>query len=130
MIIIIDNASNNIIFFLILVKNLNIITSCVNVIFEKNDEENDEMSDKKKERNIVHVSCLAHVLQLTLQTFLDSIRINSINDELQKNWNDQENIRAINQAIKEMFMTLTKIILCQNDDSETIKKKKNTFSKT
>ncbi len=55
----------------------------MNVTFEKDDEKNDEMSDKKKERNIVHVSCLAHVLQLTLQTFLDLIRINSINDELQ-----------------------------------------------
>jgi hypothetical protein len=88
LIITIDNVSNNIIFFLILVKNLNIITSCVNVTFEKNDEENDEMSDKKKKRNIVHISCLAHVLQLTLQTFLNSIRVNSINDELQKNWND------------------------------------------
>jgi hypothetical protein len=109
----IDNVSNNIIFFLILIKNLNIITSCVNVIFEKNDEEDDEMSDKKK-RNIVHVSCFTYVLQLTLQTFLDSIKINSINDELQKNWNDQENIRAINQAIKEMFMTLTKIIFFKN----------------
>jgi hypothetical protein len=85
LIITIDNASNNIIFFLILVKNLNIITSCVNVIFEKNDEEDDKMSDKEKKRNIVHVSCLAHVLQLTLQTFLNSIKINSINDELQKN---------------------------------------------
>jgi hypothetical protein len=51
---------------------------------------------------------------LTLQTFLNSIKINSINDELQKNWNDQKDIRAINQAIKKMFMTLTKIILFKN----------------
>ncbi len=85
LIITIYNFSNNIIFFLILVKNLNIITSCVNVIFEKNDEKDDEMSDKEKKRNIVHVSCFAYVLQLTLQTFLNSIKVNSINDELQKN---------------------------------------------
>jgi hypothetical protein len=48
LIITIDNVSNNIIFFLIFVKNLNIITSCVNVIFEKKNEEDDEMSNKKK----------------------------------------------------------------------------------
>jgi hypothetical protein len=41
LIITIDNASNNIIFFLIFVKNLNIITSCVNITFEKDDEMSD-----------------------------------------------------------------------------------------
>jgi hypothetical protein len=51
---------------------------------------------------------------LTLQAFLDSIRISSINDELQKNWNDQENIWTIHQAIKELLMTLTKILLFKN----------------
>jgi hypothetical protein len=85
LIIITDNAFNNIIFFLIVIKNLNMITSCVNVTSKKKKEDDDEMSDKDKTRNIVHVSCLAHVLQLTLQAFLDSIRISSINDELQKN---------------------------------------------
>jgi hypothetical protein len=85
LIIITNNAFNNIIFFLILIKNLNMITSCVNVTSKKKKEEDDEMNDKNKTRNIVHVSCLAHVLQLTLQAFLDSIKINSINDELQKN---------------------------------------------
>jgi hypothetical protein len=112
LIIITDNAFNNIIFFLILIKNLNMITSCVNVIWKK--KKNDEMNDQNKTRNIVHVSCLAHVLQLTLQAFLNSIKINSINDELQKNWNDQENIRTIHQIIKELFTTLTKIILFKN----------------
>ncbi len=114
LIIITDNAFNNIIFFLIVIKNLNMITSCVNVTSKKKKEDDDEMSDKDKTRNIVHVSCLAHVLQLTLQAFLDSIRISSINDELQKNWNDQENIWTIHQAIKELLMTLTKILLFKN----------------
>jgi hypothetical protein len=53
---------------------------------------------------------LTHVLQLALQIFLNSVRINSTNDELQKNWNDQENIKTINQTNKELSMTLTKII--------------------
>jgi hypothetical protein len=81
--IIIDNASNNVIFFLELVKNLSTITSCVNVTSEN--DENDEDDDSKKIQNIVHVSCLAHVLQLALQAFLDFVRVNSTNDELQKN---------------------------------------------
>ncbi len=81
----------------------------MNVTFEKNEKKDERMNDQEKEWNIVHVSCLAHVLQLTLQTFLDSIKISSINNELQKNWNDQEDIWAINQAIKELLMTLTKI---------------------
>jgi hypothetical protein len=63
-----------------------------------------------KIQNIVHVFCLAHVLQLALQTFLRSVRVNSTNDELQKNWNDQKNIKTIDQAAKDLFLTLTKII--------------------
>jgi hypothetical protein len=37
----IDNASNNIIFFFLLVKNLSIITNCVDVVIE-NENEDDE----------------------------------------------------------------------------------------
>jgi hypothetical protein len=105
--IITDNAFNNVTFFLELVKNLFTITSCVNVI--SNNDENEKENDQKK-KNIVHVSCLTHVLQLALQVFLNFVRVNSINDELQKNWNDQDDIKAINQTNKKLSMTLTKII--------------------
>ena len=79
--IIIDNAFNNNTFFLILVQNLFAIINCVDITSKEEDEnvKNDQM------QNIVHVSCLAHVLQLRLQAFLKSVRVNSINDELQKN---------------------------------------------
>jgi hypothetical protein len=49
-----------------------------------NNDENEEEDDQKK-KNIVHVSCLTHVLQLALQVFLNFVRVNSTNDELQKN---------------------------------------------
>jgi hypothetical protein len=104
----IDNAFNNITFFLILIKNLSMITNCVNVI-SKNDEKEDDAQEDEKTRDIVHVFCFAHVLQLTLQIFLNFVRVNSINDELQKNWNDQKDINAINQTIKKLLMILTKI---------------------
>ncbi len=80
LIIIIDNASNNTTFFYCLVKNISNITKCVDIIFENDDEDS-----KNNEIDLIHVSCLTYVLQLTLQTFLDFVRINSINDELQKN---------------------------------------------
>jgi pimeloyl-CoA synthetase len=81
----IDNASNNIIFFFLFVKNLSIITNCVDVMIENENEDDEKTMNQEKIQNIVHVSCLAHVLQLALQTFLRSVRVNSINDELQKN---------------------------------------------
>ncbi len=58
--IIIDNAFNNVIFFFELVKNLFTITSCVNVT--SNNDEKKEKDDHEK-KNIMHVSCLTHVLQ-------------------------------------------------------------------
>ncbi len=63
-------------------KNLSTITSCVDVTSENN--ENDEDVDSEKVQNIAHVFCLAHVSQLALQTFLNFVRVNSINVELQK----------------------------------------------
>lgn len=137
LVIITDNASNNEIFFVQLMKNLKEIASIVNVsihddinsltendietsIDDNNIASSDDIlhtfdTDKSQQDNeinndeLTHVSCLAHVLQLTLQTFLDSVRVNSINDELQKNWNDQENSRVINQAAKELSLTLVKM---------------------
>jgi hypothetical protein len=83
LIIIIDNVSNNTIFFYYLIKSISNITKCVNVI-SKNDEEEKSKNDETK-INLVHVFCLTHVLQLALQAFLNFVRVNSINDQLQKN---------------------------------------------
>jgi hypothetical protein len=104
--VIIDNASNNTTFFYCLMKNISNITKCVDIIFENDDEDSEN-----NEIDLLHVSCLTHVLQLTLQTFLDFVRVNSINDELQKNWYEQENINVIKRADKDLSMILTKIIV-------------------
>jgi hypothetical protein len=78
LIVIINNVSNNTTFFYCSMKNISNITQCVDIIFE-NDDENSE----NNEIDLIHVFCLTHVLQLTLQTFLDFVQINSINNELQ-----------------------------------------------
>jgi hypothetical protein len=52
----------------------------------ENENDNDKKTmNQEKIQNIVHVSCFAHVLQLTLQTFLRFVRVNFINNELQEN---------------------------------------------
>ncbi len=106
LILITDNVSNNTTFFYCLMKNISNITKCVNIIFENDDEDS-----KNNEIDLIHVFCLTHVLQLTLQTFLNFVRINSINDELQKNWYEQKNINVIKRANKDLSMILTKIIV-------------------
>jgi hypothetical protein len=83
LIITIDSASNNTIFFYCLMKSISNITKCVDVT-SKSDENKRSKSDET-EINLVHVSCLTHVLQLALQAFLNFVRVNSINDQLQKN---------------------------------------------
>jgi hypothetical protein len=100
---IIDNAFNNSSFFLKLLTNLIIVSECVNVI------SSDEVSNEQDQNKIVHVSCLTHVLQLALKIFLRSVRVKSTNDELQKNWNDQEDVNIVNQADKDLSLTLAKI---------------------
>ncbi len=80
--IIIDSAFNNTIFFYCLMKNISNITKCVDII-SKNDED-DSKNDETK-FNLVHVSCLTHVLQFALQAFLNFVRVNFINEQLQKN---------------------------------------------
>ncbi len=82
-VIIIDNAFNNITFFYCLIKSTSSISNCVDVS-SKNDEKK-KTDENEKTLNVVHVLCLTHVLQLTLQTFLDFVRVNSINDQLQRN---------------------------------------------
>ena len=75
-VMIFDNVLNNGTLFFELIKNMIIASDYVNVT-------NDETNVKKSK--ITHVSCLTHVLQLTLQIFLKNVQINFINDKLQKN---------------------------------------------
>ncbi len=107
LVIIIDNVFNNITFFYCLMKSISSISNCVDVS-SKNDEKK-KTDENEKTFNVVHVFCLTHVLQLTLQTFLDFVRVNSINDQLQKNWNEQKNVNVIKQANIDLSMTLAKI---------------------
>ncbi len=88
-------------------KNISNITKCVDIISEN--DEDDSKNDETK-FNLVHVLCLTHVLQFALQAFLDSVRVNSINEQLQKNWYEQENINVIKRADKDLSMTLAKIM--------------------
>ena len=77
-VIITNNASNNTIFFNNLINYFmkNLIDNSINF---KIDENNEMTNDLK------HVSCLIHVLQLTIERLFDKIRVNFINDELRKN---------------------------------------------
>jgi hypothetical protein len=74
-----DNASNNSSFFLKLLTNLITVPECVDVT------SSGEVSNEQDQDKIVHVPCLAHVLQLALKAFLKSVRVKPTNDELQKN---------------------------------------------
>jgi hypothetical protein len=108
LIIIINSAINNTTFFYCLMKNISNITKCVDITSKNN--ENESQNDET-EFNLVHVSCLTHVLQLTLQAFLSFVRVNLINDQLHKNWYEQDDINVIKRANKDLSMTLTKIFL-------------------
>ena len=70
-----NNVFNNNILFFDLIRNLMITLENVNIF----------TNTKNDKHSIIHVSCLVHILQLTLQIFLNNVRVNSINDELQKN---------------------------------------------
>jgi hypothetical protein len=75
LVIIIDSVFKNITFFYCLMKSISSISDCVDVS-SKNDEKKKKTDENEKTLNVVHVSCLTHVLQLTLQTFLNFVRIN------------------------------------------------------
>jgi hypothetical protein len=82
LIIIINNAINNTTFFYCLMKDISNIAKCVDITSKNN--ENESQNDETK-FNFVYVFCLTHVLQLTLQAFLNFVRVNLINNQLQKN---------------------------------------------
>ncbi len=89
-------------------KDISNITKCVNIISKNN--ENESQNDETK-INLVHVFCLTHVLQLTLQALLNFVRVNLINDQLQKNRYEQDDINVIKRMNKDISMILTKIFL-------------------
>lgn len=65
-----DNASNNI----------TLLATVNNVISEQN----------LGLGTILHIPCVAHVIQLALKQLLLTIRLNPTNDELQRNWEEQQ----------------------------------------
>ncbi len=108
LIIIINNAINNTTFFYCLMKDISNIAKCVDITSKNN--ENESQNDETK-FNFVYVFCLTHVLQLTLQAFLNFVRVNLINNQLQKNWYEQDDINVIKRTNKDLSMILTKIFL-------------------
>ena len=77
LVIIIDNAKNNKIFFADLV---NFLTNQMKNV--SNNLQFNESDDSK--HDMKHVSCLTHVLQLTIKALLSKIKMNLFNEELQK----------------------------------------------
>ena len=77
LVIIIDNAKNNKIFF---VDFVNFLTNQMKNVF--NNLQFSESDDSK--HDMKHVSCLTHVLQLTIKALLSKIKMNFSNEELQK----------------------------------------------
>jgi hypothetical protein len=59
-------------------------------------------------KNIERVSCLAHVIQLTLRELLKKIRINSRNQDFQTSSNDKENRKEMKKKEKKMSYILIK----------------------
>ena len=105
MIITTNNTSNNDTLFFDLMNNFQNrnSNSIMNVDFE---HENFENIDTKS----IHLFCLIHVIQLTLQILLNSIKIKSINEKFQKIWSKQNEREKMqnNMNIKNLFLTLTK----------------------
>ncbi len=60
-------------------------------------------------QNIKRVSCLAHVIQLTLRELLDRIRINSKNESFRTSWNDKQDKADMKKEKKEISYILIKI---------------------
>jgi hypoxanthine-guanine phosphoribosyltransferase len=72
-VIIINNVFNNIIFFNYLMKSISSILNYVNVS-SKNDETK-KTNENEKTFNVMRVFCLIHVFQLTLQIFLNFVKV-------------------------------------------------------
>ena len=80
--VIINSAINNNTMFINILKHLKSNLKYSNLYYENKKKNcNDEKESKVR---VVHVSCLTHVLQLTLKTLLNNVRINSTNNEFQK----------------------------------------------
>ena len=107
--VITDNANNNKIFFKNLIKWLKNESKTVELIHNVDLDYEIDLSRPDNE-NMQHISCLTHVLQLTLKALLDHVRIKSTNDDLQKMWNEDEN--AYLNKYKELPLTLTKMSFC------------------
>ncbi len=60
-------------------------------------------------RDIERVSCLAHVIQLTLKELLDKIKINSKNEDFETSWNDKQDKATMKKEEKKVFYILEKV---------------------
>ena len=92
-VITIDNAFNNIIMHQHLVQ----------IISNQCDDIESNVQKLKA------VSCLAHVIQLSLKELLNHIRINSINDEFKKSWDEKKNRFIFDDEKTSLSITLIKV---------------------
>ncbi len=98
------------------------LQDCILVITNDNVDNNNTMHEKLLRmlrsrmfddvefnvKNIERVSCLAHVIQLTLRELLKKIRINSRNQDFQTSSNDKENRKEMKKKEKKMSYILIK----------------------
>ena len=81
--VITNNANNNKTFFENLIKWLKNDSKVIELTHNINLDYEINLSRSDNE-NMQHISCLAYMLQLTLKTLLDHVRIKCTNDNLQK----------------------------------------------
>ncbi len=60
-------------------------------------------------QDIKRVSCLAHMIQLTLKELLEKIRINSKNENFKTNWNEKQNKANMKKKEKKVSYILIKV---------------------
>ena len=84
LVIIINNADNNIIIHKFLIKLLQARNTELEV-YQKDSDKNDIDEELDINENYVLVSCLAHAIQLRLKELLKHIKANPNNKELKKN---------------------------------------------
>jgi hypothetical protein len=63
-------------------------------------------------RDSKRISCLAHVIQLTLKYLFDKIRINSKNENFRTSWDDKQDRATMKKEKKRVLYILTKVRMC------------------
>ena len=117
-----DNAGNNKTMFADMVKHLEDLADFVGFVeAEQGDNDDDVLENEDAEVNmewthiandndsLVHIPCLAHVIQLALQALLGYVKIRPTNEELQKNWDEEQDAESVHSADRGLPMTLAKV---------------------